>query len=127
VVDCPVSLRPYQQAAFAGVVRELQERRRRSTLVVHPCGAGKSILFAFVAQWAVEHWGGRVLILAHRDFLLEQAAHKLGLLGLEVAVDKGDQDAIQEIEAARSGMWPRDLRAAPGQTTARLLLINCCR
>jgi superfamily II DNA or RNA helicase len=114
LVDCPVSLRPYQQSAFAGVVREFQERRRRSTLVVHPCGSGKSVTLAFVARWAAETLGGLVLVLAHRDFLLEQVGHKLGLLGLDVVVDKGGQDALEEIQAARSGMWRRDPKVVLG-------------
>lgn len=66
------ALRPYQQDAFDGVREKLQEAN--STLVVMPTGTGKTILFAKLAEWWQD---GRVLVMAHRDELIRQAADKI--------------------------------------------------
>lgn len=66
--------RDYQRAAKAAVLRELLEVGRRSTAVVKPTGVGKTVLFAdLAADWPY----GRVLVLAHRRLLLDQAAEKI--------------------------------------------------
>ena len=67
-----MELRPYQQAAREAVEGEWKEGRRR-TLLVLPTGCGKTIVFANIAADCVRQ-GDRVLILAHRGELLEQAA-----------------------------------------------------
>ena len=68
-------LRPYQQAARDSVHKEWENGRLR-TLLVLPTGTGKTIVFASVAADQVRA-GDRVLILANRGELLEQAADKL--------------------------------------------------
>ena len=70
-----MELRPYQQAAKAAVLDEW-DRGVDKTLLVLPTGTGKTIVFSAVTEEAVRR-GGRVLILAHRGELLEQAADKL--------------------------------------------------
>ena len=70
-----MELRPYQEEARVAIEREWDEGRDR-TLLVLPTGCGKTIVFSMVAKDAVMQ-GGRVLILAHRGELLEQAADKL--------------------------------------------------
>lgn len=69
------SLRPYQQAARDSIHAQWEQGRLR-TLLVLPTGTGKTIVFASVAADQVRA-GDRVLILAHRGELLEQAADKL--------------------------------------------------
>ncbi len=68
-------LRPYQQRAKEQIHTEWEQGRLR-TLLVLPTGTGKTIVFAAVAEDQVRA-GDRVLILAHRGELLEQAADKL--------------------------------------------------
>lgn len=85
-----MALRPYQQAARSAIEREWQEGRRR-TLLVLPTGCGKTVVFAAVAADEVAS-GGNVLVLAHREELLDQAAEKMAAFaGLGCAVEKADR------------------------------------
>ena len=70
-----MNLRPYQEQAFAGVFREWDGGRHK-TLVVMPTGTGKTIVFAKIVEECVRR-GSRVLIMAHRGELLDQAADKI--------------------------------------------------
>lgn len=61
--------------------------------ITHNCG--KTICFAKIAESQVRV-GNRVLILAHRGELLEQAADKIAkATGLKCAVEKAEQTALQ--------------------------------
>jgi len=85
-----MELRPYQQEARAAVW-EQWETGRDKTLLVLPTGCGKTIVFAAITEDAVRK-GFRVLILAHRGELLEQAADKImKATGLGCAVEKAEQ------------------------------------
>lgn len=85
-----MQLRPYQQEAFQSVLQGWEEGAKRQLLVL-PTGCGKTIVFAKIAEECVRH-GNRVLILAHRGELLEQAADKLKKsTGLGCAVEKAEQ------------------------------------
>ena len=68
-------LRPYQEEAKQAILREWDEGHRR-TLLVQPTASGKTVVMAAVASEQVAR-GHRVLIMAHRSELLEQAADKL--------------------------------------------------
>ena len=86
-------LRPYQQAAREGVHAQWDSGRLR-TLMVLPTGTGKTIVFAKIAEDQVRA-GDRVLILAHRGELLEQASDKLlSATGLTCAVEKAEQSFL---------------------------------
>lgn len=87
------SLRPYQQKARDSIHAEWENGRLR-TLLVLPTGTGKTIVFASVAADQVRS-GDRVLILAHRGELLEQAADKLKRsTGLVCAVEKAESTCL---------------------------------
>ena len=87
------SLRPYQQQARDAIHTEWENGRLR-TLLVLPTGTGKTIVFASVAADQVRS-GDRVLILAHRGELLEQAADKLKRsTGLVSAVEKAESTCL---------------------------------
>lgn len=87
------SLRPYQQAARDSIHAQWELGRLR-TLLVLPTGTGKTIVFASVAADQVRA-GDRVLILAHRGELLEQAADKLQRsTGLVSAVEKAESTCL---------------------------------
>lgn len=70
-------LRGYQQSVYDDVVAEMRKGHRR-VLVALPCGAGKSYLFAEMAQ----NTHGDVLILTHRRELLDQHKALLDELGI---------------------------------------------
>lgn len=86
-------LRPYQQQARERIHAEWENGHTR-TLLVLPTGTGKTIVFASVAADQVRA-GDRVLILAHRGELLEQAADKLQRsTGLVSAVEKAESTCL---------------------------------
>ena len=88
-----MELRPYQQEAKTAVFSEWDQGRHK-TLIVLPTGCGKTIVFAKITEECVRR-GKRVLILAHRGELLDQAADKLQkATGLGAAVEKADQSCI---------------------------------
>ena len=88
-----LQMRPYQQAAREAIHAEWNDGRRR-TLLVLPTGTGKTIVFAAVTEDQVRS-GSRVLVLAHRGELLEQAADKIKRsTGLASAVEKAEQTCL---------------------------------
>ena len=88
-----LQLRPYQNEAKDAVFKEWSNGNDR-TLLVLPTGTGKTIVFSAIAEECVRN-GKRVLILAHRGELLDQAADKLKkATGLCSAVEKAEQSCI---------------------------------
>ena len=70
-----MELRPYQEESRKRVQEEWEKGNKR-TLLVLPTGTGKTIVFSKIIEDRVK-LGERVLVLAHRGELLEQAADKL--------------------------------------------------
>lgn len=88
-----MQLRPYQEEARAKVQQEWKEGRKR-TLLVLPTGCGKTIVFSKIIEDCVK-MGERVLVLAHRSELLEQASDKLKTAtGLGTALEKAENTSI---------------------------------
>ena len=88
-----ISLRPYQQEAYEAVLNGWDNGIRKE-LIVLPTGTGKTIVFSAITNESVRR-GNRVLILAHRGELLDQAADKLNKsTGLGCAVEKAEQSCI---------------------------------
>lgn len=88
-----MELRPYQQQAKDAIFSEWGNGVKK-TLLVLPTGCGKTIVFAKVAEECVKG-GSRVLILAHRGELLDQAADKIGKsTGLGCATEKAEQTCL---------------------------------
>ncbi len=88
-----MTMRPYQQEARKAIHTQWDNGNRR-TLLVLPTGTGKTIVFASVAEDEVRS-GSRVLILAHRGELLEQAADKIKRsTGLQSAVEKAQETCL---------------------------------
>ena len=90
-----MELRPYQQQAKDRIFEEWESGNGK-TLLVLPTGCGKTIVFAKVTEECVR-MGGRVLILAHRGELLEQAADKLlKVTGLRCSLEKAENSCLGE-------------------------------
>lgn len=88
-----IELRPYQKEAQENIFAEWKRGNMR-TLLVLPTGCGKTIVFAGVAEECVRR-GERVLVIAHRGELLDQAADKiLKATGLGSAVEKAEQTCL---------------------------------
>jgi superfamily II DNA or RNA helicase len=77
------TLRPYQIAAVESV-KDALRNGKKAPLLVAPTGAGKTVMFAHITQSA-QRKGKRVLILTHRQELLDQTCRKLS----EFSVDHG--------------------------------------
>lgn len=86
-------LREYQEQARTSVLNEWASGIKK-TLLVLPTGTGKTIIFSKIVEDRVKQ-GDRVLILAHRGELLDQAADKLiKSTGLGCAVEKAEESCI---------------------------------
>ena len=93
-----MELRPYQKEAKEAIFEQWDSGVLK-TLLVLPTGCGKTVVFAKVTEECVRK-GDRVLILAHRGELLDQAADKLRkTTGLGCALEKA--------ESSCQGSWYR--------------------
>ena len=91
-----MELRPYQQEARTAVESEWESGNSR-TLLVLPTGCGKTIVFAKISEDRVRQ-GDRVLILAHRGELLDQAADKIKTAtGLICSTEKAEQSCLDSL------------------------------
>lgn len=93
-----MELRPYQLEAKQSILNQWDQGVDK-TLLVLPTGCGKTIVFAKVTEEMVGQ-GKRVLIMAHRGELLEQAADKiLKSTGLKCSLEKAESTSL--------GTWER--------------------
>ena len=88
-----MKLRPYQEETKNAVFAQWNDGNKK-TLAVLPTGCGKTIVFAKITEECVRQ-GKRVLILAHRGELLEQAADKLyKATGLRSSLEKAESSCL---------------------------------
>jgi len=88
-------LRPYQQSAVDSVVNHFLDRNVTRPLIVLPTGSGKTICFAALlkhrrlAVWMSSYDGQsrKMLVLAHREELIMQAADKIRASDPDLYVD----------------------------------------
>ena len=86
-------LRPYQAEAKQAILAAWDEGYRK-TLLVLPTGCGKTVVFSSVTENQVNK-GHRVLIMAHRGELLDQAADKLKeASGLDSVLEKAESSCL---------------------------------
>lgn len=112
--DLSDGLRYFQRDSVLKVFEQLREHR--STLLVAATGLGKTQSFCAVAA----EWPGRVLVLAHRDELVEQARLRLeAVTGEWVQIEKAERFAelttrlvVASVDTMRSAKrlerFPRD-------------------
>jgi len=75
-----INLRPYQDSIYQSVNEHLKRGIKR-IMVCAPTGAGKTVLFTFIAK-AKQHQRSRTLILTHRKELLFQAGGTFDRVGV---------------------------------------------
>jgi superfamily II DNA or RNA helicase len=90
-----IILRPYQLEAINAIFKKWLGYDR--LLIVWPTGAGKTIGFAHVALGRIA--AGSVLILAHRDELIDQAINKL-YLAVGIQADKEKAESYAALSAS---------------------------
>lgn len=89
-----MELRKYQKEADEAIFNQWDNKNIKKTLLVLPTGCGKTVVFAKVAEELVKR-GERVLVLAHRGELLDQAADKIKkVTGLNTALEKADSTCL---------------------------------
>lgn len=89
-----MELRPYQNEARQAIQEQWDVKGVKKTLLVLPTGTGKTIVFSKVIEDRVR-MGKRVLVLAHRGELLEQASDKLkSATGLQTALEKAESSSL---------------------------------
>lgn len=76
-----LKLRDYQTET-AELARQAFRAKNRSILIVLPCGAGKTVLFSYIARQAQQK-GNRVLFLVHRGELLDQTVATFNKFSIE--------------------------------------------
>lgn len=111
-----MELRPRQLAFVKAVENGWQQFNKQ--LGVAPTGCGKTIMFSHLAKRLLDSCGGRTLILAHRDELIDQAIQKLkaatGIVAeKEKANDRASRTAPVVVASIQTMMrrfdqWPQD-------------------
>lgn len=96
-------LRPYQGGMLTGVSNDLLIAKLNRLLCKSPTGTGKTVTFAAIPKWpALKTWveqfpkrGATMLVIAHREELLDQAQDKISKAnpGLIVTIEQGDRHA----------------------------------
>jgi len=89
-------LRDYQRDAITAIERAWAAGVRRPAVVL-PTGAGKTVVFSHLIAGRRAREGGRALVLAHRDELIEQAVDKLRAVAphLHIGVVKGTRNEVE--------------------------------
>lgn len=83
-----ILLRPYQETCVSQVLEKWNQFHR--LLAVLPTGAGKTIIFSSIAAKVT----GKVLVLAHREELLQQAIDKMvRSTGIKASLERADSHA----------------------------------
>lgn len=95
-----MELRPYQKEAKDAILKSWEEYQR--SLLVLPTGTGKTIVFSKVAEERAK--AGRVLIMAHREELLQQAADKIWKsCGISCSLEKAEVSCLDSEEPVTVG------------------------
>ncbi|MEV2203700.1 DEAD/DEAH box helicase [Streptomyces fradiae] len=92
--------RPYQLDAITALRKGWEAGTNRLAIVL-PTGAGKTVVFSHLAHQMLDSLGGRrVLVIAHREELIEQAAAKLLAVDptLRVGIVKARRDDHQDAD-----------------------------
>lgn len=86
-----IQLRDYQIATL-DKIEAAKQRGIRRQLIHLPTGAGKTVVFVEL----IRREGGRALVLAHRDELIQQAVAKLLMVmpGADIGVVQAERDEI---------------------------------
>lgn len=90
-----LKLREYQDKAVKDI-RVVFAKKIKTVLLVSPVASGKTVMFSWLA-WAVYNKGKRVLLLGHRDEILDQISEKLSMFSVPHGfVRGGDKSGINE-------------------------------
>lgn len=86
-----IEMRPYQQEAMRQTLEGWQGGQI-SRGVIAPTGAGKTVIMTELAS-AIMREGGRILLVAHRTELVDQAERTLKVVGVNIGREQGKLSA----------------------------------
>lgn len=87
-----IETREYQLDAATAVVNQWYETGDHGSLLILPTGCGKTITAGIVTQYQIEAMSHKVLFMAHRSKLIQQATNVFqSAFGFATAVEKGEQ------------------------------------
>ena len=72
-----MELRPYQRLAIRRTLEAVRDGKSNKQVWVMATGTGKTVCFAKLAAYIIQKTGKKVLVLAHREELLEQSRNKI--------------------------------------------------
>jgi superfamily II DNA or RNA helicase len=107
-----MNLRPYQSELITAIRLQYQLGHRK-VLAVLPTGGGKTVCFSYIAEQAAKK-GNRVLVLVHRQELLDQASRSMtvphGRISAGKAMDLSHPVQVASVQtvARRLHLLPRD-------------------
>lgn len=99
----PIRLRGYQETAIEGLRQGLRALKQAGLamriVLLAPTGAGKTVMCASIIRDAVAK-GKRVVVVVHRQILVEQTLVKLAAAGVQATVVMGDKksDAACQVQ-----------------------------
>lgn len=121
------SLRPYQREAVSAVLSARRAGTRRMVVCL-PTGAGKTVVFAHLARLARR----QVLVLAHREELVEQARAKIeralageAVVSVERGAERASEDAKVLVCSIRSLHEERLARVLRGRDVGLVIYDEC--
>lgn len=119
-------LRPYQSDAIKAVTKKWENEHEHEALIVIPTGGGKTVIFCQITQDELNK-GGRVLILAHRNKLLEQAQDKLSKFGILSDIEKGQKKSDSQVVISTVQTYSRKERLdlCPPDTYSLIIIDEC--
>lgn len=122
-----MTLRPYQREAIQAVLAARRSGLRR-LLVALPTGAGKTVIFSELARLARR----KVLVLAHREELVQQARDKLEralggdrVVAVERGAERAGEDAHVIVCSIRSLYEERLARVIKGRDIGLVIYDEC--
>ena len=136
-----LALRDYQKSEIEAVRRSFSKGNKR-VIAVLPCGAGKTVLFAYMSKRHIEKSPqNRVLFLVHRRELIDQTVETFKRFGLESSqikiamaqtvtrhiedLEKPTMIVLDEVHHATAKTWTRILDAFPDVPTVGLTATPC--
>lgn len=120
-------LRNYQEECLTFTDLALKDHERVANVL--PTGAGKTVIFAFMAQrHLMSVSDGRVLILVHTDELVQQAYDKVRMvnLGTEVGIVKAQQDDVDAKIIVASVQTLRQKARRDRISSVTLIIVDEC-
>lgn len=117
-----MQLRPYQEDAIEKV-RDAFRSGHKRPLLVAATGAGKTVMFGFVAHRTAAG-GKRVLILAHRRELIRQASRKLDEVGVQHGIIAPGHTATRDLVQVASVQTLGRRLADPRYSAPDLIVVD---